>query len=178
MRSAEQENELCREFAEFVESAPVVPDRATDAAILRRTSADLRHDRWRAYTKLTLLQVAAGLLTTIICPQFGFGFGYHPTFLRDAHAAAPSLLFYLLCGLLFVSLSPILSGLVLRRNEFRQVGRKRYRYFVAYGTFAYLALVVLGTEAFVISSLAWIPGAVLGNALGFALMSRVIQRFA
>ena len=117
-------------------------------------------------------------MTLIFYPQFGFGFGHYSSFLHDAHTAAPPLLFCLLCGLLFVGLGAMLSGLVLEHHELRQVGRIRYRYFLTYSILIYLTLVTLGTEAFVLRSLAWILVAVLGNTLGFALTSRLIQKFA
>ncbi len=176
MTDAERENELLKEFAECVESAPSAPRRAAEEAMLRRITADLRRSWWRVCAKLTLFQVSAGLVTLLFCPQFGFGFGHVSSLLHDAHTTAPPLLFYLLCGVLFVGLGALLSGLVLERHELRQVGRIRYRYFFAYSILIYLTLVALGTEAFVLSSLAWIPGAVLGNTLGFALTSRLAQR--
>jgi hypothetical protein len=88
------------------------------------------------------------------------------------------MLFYLFCGLLFVGLGATLSGLVLEHHELRQVGRIRYRYFLTYSILIYLTLVTLGTEAFVVSSLAWVPGAVLGATLGFALTNRLTQELA
>ncbi len=72
----------------------------------------------------------------------------------------------------------MLSGVVLSRNDLAQVKKRRYRYFFAYACLVYLALVTVGPEAFVVGSLAWIPGAVLGNTLSFALAARLRRRLA
>lgn len=178
MNSDEMERELRREFAEFIESVPASPNQDTEAAVLRRVSADLRLAPWRGYAKLTLFQVAAGLLTLTVCPQFGIGLDHHAKFLHDVHTMAPPLFFYLFCGMLYVSLGALAIGLVLKRDELRRIGSKGYGYSTTYAVFSYLALVTIGTEAFVFSSLAWMPGAILGNAVGFRLTNRLTQRFA
>jgi len=66
-----------------------------------------------------------------------------------------------------------MSGLILNRDEVRSVGNKKFLYFVIYSVLAYLILIMLGTEAFVISSIVWILGAFLGNVLGFEAVIRL-----
>ncbi len=97
------ENDLMREFVDFVETSPVLPGQALDDTIRKRIAADLSRQRWRLCGKLTLIQVAAGLTTLCVCPQFGLGFAHLPI-LHDIHSAVPSPLFHLICGTLFVSL--------------------------------------------------------------------------
>jgi len=167
------EHEVMREFAEFVETEPVAPGRQLDEAIFNRVRKDLRPYLWKVYTKLTLVEVAAGLLTLTICPQFGLGFGQHNELLHALHASTPPVVFYLLCGLFFVLLGATLGGLVLNRDEIRTVGNSRYFYFAVYSVLAYLIFVVLGKEVFVVSSLVWIVGALLGNVLGFEAVIRM-----
>jgi len=171
------EDDLMQEFVDFVETSQVLPGKTLDDRIRDRIGADLSRERWWLYGKLTLIQVAAGLATLTVCPQFGLGLGHLPH-LHDIHSALPSPLFYLICGLLFVSLGGVLSGLILSRNDLVLLQQRGCRYFIFYACCAYLALVTLGPEAFVAGSLAWIPGAVVGNTLSLALSRRLRQRLA
>ncbi len=173
MRETELEQELVKEFAEFIDAKQTAPGQAADAAILRMVEKDLRPAHWKVYTKFTLVEVAAGLTTLTICPQFGLGFAQHNEFLHALHSATPPVAFYLLCGLFFVLLGAALSGLVLHRDEIRVVGNSRYSYFAVYSVLTYLSFVAFGAEAFAGGSLTWPLGAMLGNVFGFATVVRL-----
>ena len=161
------------EFAEFVSAQPVAPLKSTDTAILEMVEKDLRPALWRILPKATLVQVAAGLATLTICPQFGVGFGGHNELLHTLHLATPPALFYIICGLIFVITGGALSGLVLSRSEIRSVAMAKYPYFAAYAVLAYAVLIAFGAEVFVASSLTWMVGALLGNIMGFEAMTRL-----
>ena len=45
--------------------------------------------------------------------------------------------------------------------------------FAAFGVLAYVTLMVLGTEAFLVSSFTWVLGALLGNLAGFEVTTRL-----
>ena len=173
MRNNKSESELMGEFAEFVDAKPIAPHRSTDRAILGMVEKDLRPALSRVFSKITLVQVAAGLATLTICPQFGVGFGHHNELLHELHLATPPALFYIICGLFFVITGGALSGLVLSRDEIRSVATARYPYFAAYAVLAYVVLIAFGAEVFVASSLTWMVGALLGNILGFEAMTRL-----
>jgi hypothetical protein len=136
---------------------------------------DLRLPLWKVYTKFTIVEVTAGLLTLTICPQFGLGFGQHNEFLHALHVAASPVIFYLLCGLFFVILGAALGGLVLNRDEIRSFCNNDNWYFAGYCILTYLTLVALGAEVFVLSSLTWMLGAMLGNLFGFGAVIRLRQ---
>lgn len=176
MRDIDRERELLQEFSEFVEAVPTAPGPAVDAAILGRVAAEFSPPRWKVLLRLSMAQTAGGLLTLSVCPQFGLGFGTHQVVVHGVHAALPPVFFYLACGLFFISLGVICSGLLLRRAELRSLDRPPWRFFLGYGVLAYLVLLALGSEVFVLASLAWIVGAVAGNALGFALTVRLRLR--
>jgi hypothetical protein len=176
MKNSDREQMLLQEFAEFVEAAPAVPDPAVDARVLQAVAAELAPPRWRILARLAAAQTAGGVLTLGVCPQFGFGFGTHQAFIHGLHAALPPVLFYLACGLFFVSLGAVFSALLLRRSDFRALGRTPWRFFVGYGILGYATLLTLGSDAFVMASLAWIAGAVAGNVLGFAAAARLRLR--
>jgi hypothetical protein len=176
MRDIDRERELLQEFSEFVEAAPTAPGPAVDAAVLNRVAAALSPPRWKILLRLAMAQTAGGVLTVSVCPQFGLGFDTHQVILHGLHAALSPGFFYLACGLFFISLGAIFSGLLLRRTELRSLDRPPWCFFLGYGTLAYVVLLALGSEAFVLASLAWIVGAVAGNALGFAVTVRLRLR--
>lgn len=168
MKKGNEEHELWREFVAFANAEPRNPGKQLDEAVLRRVEQALHPPLWRVYGKFALVEAAAGLVTLTICPQFGVGFGGHNELLHALHASSPPLLFFLLCGLLFVTLGAALGGLVLNRDEVRAIGRTKHLYCALYSVVAYVALLALGAELFVVSSLAWPAGAMLGNLFGLA----------
>lgn len=175
MKKTDSEQELLREFAEFIEAEPLAPSKGMDEAVLRVVAKDLCPVAWKVFTKLTLVEVAAGLMTLTLCPQFGLGVETHNQFLHQLHAVTSPATFYLLCGLLFVTLGAVLGGLVLTRLEIRVINRTRNRYFAGYSLLAYGLLVTHGPEAFMASSLTWVVGAMLGNILGYGAAVRLRQ---
>jgi len=176
MRKSDSEQGMLKDFAEFIEAEPLAPSTTADRAVLGRVARDLRPAPWSVLGKLTLVEVSAGLLTLAVCPQFGLGVSRHNPWIHALHVTTSPAIFYLLCGLFFVIFGAGLGGLILNRAEIRAVGNGRYPYFFGYSVVAYLILVSLGAEAFVASSVFWILGAFLGNALGFAAVIRL--RFA
>lgn len=175
MTKTKDEQQLEQEFAEFIAAEPLAPASALDKVILQHVSRDLCPARWKIWARLTLVEVTAGLLTLTLCPQFGLGFGQHNGFLHALHAATTPLVFYLLCGLIFVSFGAGLGALVLTRAEILTLGQQKYLYFTVYSLLSYFGLVILGSEAFVIISLVWVLGALLGNILIFAAIIRLRQ---
>jgi hypothetical protein len=173
MRKTDSEQEMLRQFAEFIDADPTAPSKGMDEAVLRIVSKDLRPAPWKVFAKLTLVEVTAGLVTLTLCPQFGLGFGTHNEFLHRLHAATSPAIFYFLCGVLFVTIGAALGGLVLTRHEIRAVSHTRNRYFAVYSVLAYMTLVTLGPEVFVAGSLIWIVGAMLGNVLAYGAVIRL-----
>jgi len=175
MVETKSEKALLKEFAGFIETKPTAPGEPADEAILRMIGNDLRPTRWKIYTKLTLVEVTTGLLTLTICPQFGLGLGQHNEFLHALHIAAPPVIFNLLCGFLFMILGATLGGLFLNRAEIRSFCNNDNWYFAVYSILTYLTLVTLGAEVFVLRSLTWMLGAMLGNLFGFGAAIRLRQ---
>ena len=173
MRATDIEKEILTEFAEFANAVSAKTSNDVDKAIMNMVANDLQPSPMKVYSKFTLVEAASGLLTLALCPQFGFGFGQHNEFLHSLHASTTPVVFYLLCGLFFVLLGAGMSGLILNHAEIRSIGNKKFPYFATYSVLAYLLLIMLGSEVFVISSLVWILGAFLGNVLGFEAVIRL-----
>ncbi|WP_027716569.1 hypothetical protein [Desulfuromonas sp. TF] len=167
------EHEMLREFAGFIDGVPADTSREMDENVLHIVAKDLQPASWKVFGKLTVVEVAAGLVTLTLCPQFGLGFGAHNAFLHRLHAAASPAVFYLLCGMLFVILGAALGGLVLTRHEIRTVAPAKNLYFALYSVLAYVTLVALGPEVFMAGSLTWVGGAMLGNVFGYGFVIRL-----
>jgi hypothetical protein len=173
MKKNDTEKELVRQFSDFIECDTMAPSSNIDQAVLRRVAKDLKPAAWKVFAKLTLVEAAAGLVTLTICPQFGLGFGRDNGYLHQLHASTFPALFYLLCGMLFVTLGAALGGLVLNRHEIRAVSQTSNLYFAGYSLAAYIILVTLGPQLFVPATLTWVLGAMLGNLLGYEAVIRV-----
>lgn len=167
------EQEMLDEFSEFVQVEPVAPSKDIDDTVTKMVARDLLPPPTKVYSKFALIEVFSGLLTLTLCPQFGLGLRRHNELLHSLHTMTTPTIFYLLCGLFFVMLGAGVSGLVLNRAEIRTVGDYKFIFSAAYSVLAYLMLVTLGTEVFVLSSLTWILGAFLGNILGFEAVIRL-----
>ena len=173
MKKNDTEQEMVRQFADFIECDAIAPSSNIDQAVLRRVAKELKPAAWKVFAKLTLVEAAAGFVTLTICPQFGLGFGRDNGYLHQLHATTFPALFYLLCGILFVILGATLGGLVLTRHEIRAVSPTSNRYFAGYSLAAYIILLTLGPELFVSASLTWVLGAMLGNFIGYEAVIRL-----
>ena len=170
MKDLDSEQQLRREFGEFLSATPVTPSEVVNQTVRQKVAQDLEPAAWRVYGKMTWIELMTGLATLTICPQFGFGYDHDLGLLHALHSVSPGALYYLLCGMLFVSFGGVLTGLLLTRGEVRQVVRGHYGYFLFFALAAYGCLIALGTEVFVLSSLFWVPGAIIGNIAGFKLL--------
>jgi hypothetical protein len=162
-----------QEFVEFLAAEPATPRPATNEAVYRHVRKSLRPPLWAVLGKLTLVQAVAGLGTLALCPQFEIGLGAHHEALHLLHAWTGPLLHYLACGSFFVLVGAILGGALLRRGELQVLGRQKYLYFLAYSLAAFAVFVALGAEVFLVGSLLWMTGAVLGHILGFSLGTKL-----
>ena len=126
MNNINSEHEWLNEFAEFVETDTVSPSKNREDAIVNMVTRDLCPAPLKVFSKFTLIEVASGLLTLTICPQFGLGAGRHNEFLHSLHTMTTPIVFYLFCGLFFVLLGAGLSGLILSRAEIRTIGNIKF----------------------------------------------------
>ncbi|MDO3378862.1 hypothetical protein [Geoalkalibacter halelectricus] len=161
------------EFARFVEAAPLRPRAQTDAAILRQARRGQNPSPPAVLGKFLAVQLSAGIATLAVCPQFGVGAAAHQGLLHGLHAQAHPALYYLTCGLIFVLFGALLSGLAANRRELKALGRGRHAYFLGYSICAYLTLMLLGSESFLLLSMFWIVGGAMGHWLGFSLGRRL-----
>jgi hypothetical protein len=175
MRDADRHSHHFEEFARFLEAPALKPRPQTDEAVLRTARRNLNPSSLSALVKFLAIQVCAGIVTLAICPQFGLGPEAHNPFLHALHPHALPGFYYLFCGLLFVLFGALISGLASSRRDLKALGRGRYAYFTGYSVSAYLVLLLLGTESFLLVSLFWILGGLSGHLIGFSV-GRSIRR--
>lgn len=173
MRQWDQKNQELNEFKSFVDAPELAPRRQTEDAVMRLARVGQKPSARAALTKFFAIQVSSGLLTLAICPQFGIGSGNHDGALHALHAHVNPALYYLSCGVLFVLFGALLSGLAANRRELQAIGRGKYLFFGSYSLCAYLALLLLGTESFLLISVFWILGGVAAHLVGFGIGRRL-----
>jgi hypothetical protein len=173
MRKWDQNYKELNEFVRFVDAPELSPRRHTDDAVMRQARVGQCPSSRAVVTKFLAIQVSSGLVTLAICPQFGIGSGGHNGFLHALHVNAHPALYYLSCGVLFVLFGALLSGLAANRRELKAIGRSKNVFFGSYSFCAYLALVLLGTESFLLISLFWTFGGFAAHLIGFGLGRRL-----
>ncbi len=167
------DKEMMEDFIEFVEANPVSPKATTDNSIHEMVEKSLNPSIGIVFAKFCGIEAAAGLATLLVCPQFNVGFGSHNELFHSLHSTLPPFLFFIVCGIFFVLLGAALAGLILSRDEIRRIKKTKYIYYAAYSLMAYIIFVSLGAEVFLMSSIAWIFGAIAGNFIGFGAITRI-----
>ena len=166
-----------QEFQNFTEATPVAPPEHLDARLSERVRRDLHPPLGFIFTKLTATHFLAGVVTLTFCPQFGVSLSGGRDILFFLHALEAPVLFYALCGLIFIGSGAVLAPLFLTRDELRTLSRRQYLFFLAYSPLAYVALSLLGDESFHIHGVCWLGGALAGHLLGLSLFGRLRSRF-
>ena len=167
--SSDTEKQTIKEFCDFVESEPMMPSTKTDQRIMQRVVVELRPSQWLIFGKLFSIEAVTGVATLFICPQFELGFSSHNKLIHTLHETLNPFSFYLICGLIFVVLGAVLSGIFLSRDEVRTINKSKYIYYLIYAFTAYYIFTLFGAVVILSSLLAWIFGAFIGNTLGFNL---------
>lgn len=170
-KSKENQTTL-HEFVDFVEATPRQPMAQLDARVMGRVTADLQRSQWPIFGKILGIEVAAGVVTLFLCPQFDIGFGSHNPLLHALHTTLPPLLFYLVCGAFFVFFGALLSGIVLSRGELAAIRLSQSLYFPLFALGAFLLFIALGAEMALLSGLSWVAGAWAANVVGLGFTGR------
>jgi hypothetical protein len=163
-----------RDFVRFLNTKPVDPNPRVDDAILQVVKKDLCIPVWQIYAKMLLISVSSGMMSLMVCPQFGIG--QETLFFHSLHATSSDIVPHLLCGLFFVTIGASLNAALLKRSEIQAISKQKYTFFIGYSFICFTLFITFGKDAFVVSSLFWVLGAILGNVLGFLSINTL--RFA
>ena len=173
MSSKNFDKEMMEEFIKFVEADPISPKAATDNSIHKMVENSLNPSICMVFAKFFGIESVAGLATLLVCPQFNIGFGSHFEPFHSISSTLPPFLLFIVCGIFFVLLGAALAGIILSRDEIRVIKKTKYIYYATYSLTAYIIFVSLGAEVFLMSSIAWILGAMGGNYVGFEAIIRM-----
>lgn len=174
--SLKQQND---DMQAFLAATPLLPRAEVDAAILNNVEKNIRHEPRKILARFLLIQIASGVATLLVCPQFGIGVeSYGGGVLHALHTFELPSLYYLSCGVFFVLFGALLSGAIAGVRDVKRLGSYKYLYFTGYSVLAYGAFMVFGAETYFAASFFWLLGAFVGHMGGFSLGLRLRHAFA
>jgi hypothetical protein len=157
------EKEWVEDFQEFVRSAGAPVPNEVSNSILSRVRQDLNPSAWLVFAKLLTIHSVVGTLSLAICNQFGIspfqtGFSLSDYFMKFGHSTC-----MVLCGVLFVSLSVLLTRVIIRPEEFHVLRRNAWLEIFALSMISLGMFAVLGAEITLAVGVLWLTGALLGG---------------
>lgn len=166
------EKEWLAEFQEFAGAEKAVVPDALARTLQERIAADLNPPAWAVFGKLAGLQAVVGVLSLLLCNQFGmnpFGteFSLSDYFMRFGHSTC-----MLLCGVLFASLSVAAAGWLLRPEEQKVFGRHPLLQLFALSTLSLGAFAAFGAEIALAIGALWLAGYFAGALVASRLCWR------
>lgn len=159
-------NDWKEDFKDFANSGESPPRNISDS-IRGRVHQALHPSLERVIAKLLPVQLLAGALTLLICPQLGVGaalFGPHglvmPLFMPLGDLACAGL-----CGALYLSLSTALGLAFLTKEEVRAVSERGYLHITVLVAVSFAGLMLSGGAGGRLEYVVWLVGAGLGGWL-------------
>lgn len=169
-----------KDFLEFQKetSFPSRPPSEVSNRILRRVRQDLNPSAWRVFAKISMVHFFVGLLTLLVCPQFGVRLMGSEHGLMGSFMSLGPYGCMLACGSLFLGLSLLVASIFLQPEELRQLKKNAI---LEVSTLALLSLgffIMVGAKEIVFGfAAAWLFGSLMtGLALieiVFAIRSKV-----
>jgi hypothetical protein len=168
------EKEWIEDFQEFVRSDGVPVPEGISKQILAQVHRDLNPSAWMVFVKLLGVHAVVGTLSLAICNQFGItpfqtGFSLSDYFMKFGHSTC-----MFLCGVLFVSLSVLLSRSVIQPEELRVLRNKAWFEVFGLSMISLGVFAAVGAEITLAIGLLWLAGAMLGGT-AVAMLPRTIQ---
>lgn len=149
------------EFAEFMSAPEVAPPRMISDQILGKVHADLNPSASWMFSKVGLIHLITGLLTLVVCPQFGIGWTDLSFRFFDHLGGHHSTLCTLTCGAIFLGSGSFVTSWFLRPEELRVGQRLKYIHYPLYALFSLGLFLTLSTyHQSVIQNVVWLLGGV------------------
>lgn len=166
MNDSQPSEKWLHEFQEFmvVESSP--PPKGLTDQISAKILSDLNPSPWKIFFKLGLIHTLVGSSTLLICPQFGVGPGME--LMKYLMKLGPHVCMFG-CGVLFLSVSILVSVFVLRSEEIRAFRKTRLLQLPVLGLASMGVFLCFGAQIIAELALVWILGSVLGALGSFEL---------
>lgn len=174
--SKKTEKEWFKDFQSFIQGGEA-PPAAISAALLARIHHDLNPPYFKVFAKLAVIQLLAGAVTLIFCPQLGIGplLGEHGLmilFMRFGPVVCAGL-----CGALFFGVSLLLATYLLRPQELRRMRQKHLLGIPILSGVSLMLLMILGASGTPLIYAGWLLGAILGGEVStYAISSARLGR--
>ena len=157
------------EYQEFLHTPERRPPDILHEQLAQHVVRSLQPRPWRAFAKLSLIQVLFASLSLLVCPQFELGFagphGLDQVFLHlfgeQFHMVA--------CGALFIGSGALAGPCLLRKSELAILRPAAVPYFLAGSSLALAVLLALGDSHALAAALLWLLGAAGTGVLLFRL---------
>ena len=173
MEKKEIEDELGRDFLEFMEAEPVEPSLSISANIYKSVARDLKPVLWQVFIKFGVIQFSAAFLTLLVCPQFNIDLrliGHDDAHLR---ALLGETGYMALCGAIFLSAGAAAAAAILRVDELKVIRRSEYIYLFSVSIFALIMFRYLGIPGQLMSYASWFAGAIVGSISFYEMVKRM-----
>ncbi len=159
-------NDWLSEYQEFVNhQTSSVPNDLSDKVFLKMKKL-IQPSAWFVFFKILLTQLFVGFLSLSICHQFGVN-PFNTTQSLDAlfmHFGGHSVCM-VICGILFVGLGLLASGIFLSIEEVIALKRTKFQQFFSIGMISLGFLTSLGAELAIGLAGLWFLGALIGSFL-------------
>lgn len=159
---------LEKELGEFLKAEAKQVPPGLSQKILGEIQQELNPSPLMVFTRLVEVVLIVGLVTLLICPQFGVGFLRHSGLYHVFMSLGP----YgckLACGAFFLGASLLAATLVLRPEELKVLKRRRLLMLSAVSALSLAAFVAGGAEVFVQAFAFWFLGSLAGAWLSMEL---------
>lgn len=169
--------EFEKEFSEFL-SHDVAP---TTSAAFAQNMLDQIHTQMNpptlnVFAKLSFVQLLAGFVTLLFCPQFGIeltsSMGLMPYLMKYGEAAC-----MLGCGAFFTGTSLFATSLLLRTEEIRVLKQNQNLQLLMLSGLSLGVLICFGAEVIASLGLIWIFGSLIGGILSLELGWKLRKTF-
>lgn len=162
MTDKRNENELMKEFREFVRSESTVPKELSEK-ILNFVRRDLTPSSIFVFTKILFIHFFIGTLSLAVCDQFGINpfntsFSLAHYFMKAGHSFCMTL-----CGFLFLGLTTFASWFILDRNEFLVLKQNSFLQIFFLSLLSLGFFLLLGAKIVFSSGIFWLLGSLLGG---------------
>jgi len=158
------------DFNDFA-SAHLEPPRDLNEKLLLRVNHELHPPLIQVFAKVASIHFIVGMLTLLVCPQFGVRILGDGMGLMNQFMIFGDLGCRVACGLFFFSSSMLVAALLLRREEMKAL---RQNQILGVSTLALLSLGVFTmAHAEVVAgfAIAWLFGSVLGGWMSLQVIS-------
>lgn len=172
MKHKLNEREWLDEFNQFISSEGAPVPQNISEKILKRTHSWMNPSAWLVFLKLLGVHSVIGTLSLAICNQFGLNpfntkLSLAEYFMTFGHSVC-----MVLCGVIFVSFSLVVSWIILSRDEFSTIKKNVVIQIFSLSLLSLAVMAAFGAHLTLGIALLWLLGAFLGGALPAWTLSR------